>query len=36
MGAVRVMVEAYLKRNQAFLTQINTLDNFVLVPIPEV
>src|SRR5258708_13953282 len=36
MWAIRVMVEAYLKRNHAFFAQIETLDNVMLLPIPEV
>src|SRR4051812_47377774 len=36
MRAIRVMVEAYLKRNHAFFAQIETLDNVMLLPIPEV
>src|SRR6266516_1740299 len=36
VGAVRIMVEAHLQWDQSFLTQINTLDEFMILPVPEV
>src|SRR5438034_8887199 len=35
-GAVRIMMEAHLQRDQSFLTHINTLNEFMLLPVPEV
>src|SRR5207302_9149178 len=35
-GAVRIMMEAHLQRDQSFLTQIDTLHEFMLLPVPEV
>src|SRR5947209_10217443 len=36
MRTIRIMVEAYLERNQTFFAKFNTLHNFMLLPIPEV
>ena len=36
VGAVRIMMEAHLQRDQSFLTQINTLNELMLLPVPEV
>src|SRR5215469_4304144 len=35
MRTIRIMVEAYLERHQAFLAELKTLDNLMLLPVPE-
>jgi hypothetical protein len=36
VGAVGVVVEAHLQGNHALLAQVHALDDFALVPVPEV